>query len=745
MTEPATPETELDSLYLQHLQQVDRAENPNPSQLRPDSEHLTGELLELVETAQWIEDLAGPPTSDASKLTTAADTDAISPDPDGNSDPAQTTGGLEGDPDQTGTWKGDDAQSQGAVGETELGAETMVSSVDWKSSAPENASGTQLGDYEILDELGRGGMGVVYKARQVTLGRNVALKMIRSGALASEIDVQRFHLEAQAAGRLSHPAIVQVYQVGELGGDHFFSMEYIEGETLSQYAQTNALTPTDTAQLVKQIAEAIHFAHEHGVLHRDLKPSNIMLDADRNPRITDFGLAKDMNSEDQLTSTGSALGTPSYMPPEQAQARRDDITARSDIYSLGAILYSLIAGRPPFRAKSLVGLLMMVIHDEPTPPRDHNANCPRDLEAICLKCLQKDPEDRYATAQELADDLTRFLNGERVNARRSRWYDRAWNWTRNVPVVAAAIGRRTATPTIWHWLCQWLGIVAVFAALFLWLWLPSFIESRRISVVDISTGQEGGSYDRIGSVLAESFREVSDRVTQVHQSAGTIQSRERLMSAEVDISFIQENALDDDNLKVVAPLYREAVLVIVRKNLPIAKFADLKGQHISLGPPGSGMRLSSNRLLKYHDVASEECLSTDLPYTDLSKRPSLSGAIVTIKIDDSTLHEVLNQGDYRLLSVPDANDIPGFRAMLLKKNDLPLGVITSESELIPATFAVLAVRSAAPDHFVNDLLESLYQGSVQEKFDDVISRSAAAAWTDLNYHPAARAYFQRSR
>lgn len=735
MTEPATPETDLDHLYLQYLQQVDQAENPNLSQLSADSEHLTGELVELVETAQWIEDLAGPPESQPV-------TPNPTPETEGDSDP-QT------DPDQTATWNGDDVQPGSTDGETELGGETLVGTVEWKTTDTDKTdsdtpSGTQLGDYEILGELGRGGMGVVYKARQVTLGRNVALKMIRSGCLASDIDVQRFHLEAQAAGRLNHPAIVQVYQVGELGGDHFFSMEYIEGETLSQYSQENKLAPKETAQLLKQIAEAIHFAHDHGVLHRDLKPSNIMLDDDRNPRITDFGLAKDMESEDQLTSTGSALGTPSYMPPEQAQAKRESITARSDIYSLGAILYSLIAGRPPFRAKSLVELLMMVIHDEPTPPRDHNTQCPRDLEAICLKCLEKDPDDRYATAQELADDLTRFLDGERVIARRSRWYDRAWNWTRNVPVVAAVIGRKTATPTIWHYLCQWFGILIIAGGLFVWLLLPTLIESHRISVVDISTGQEGGSYDRIGSVLAESFRESSDRVTQVHQSAGTIQSRDRLMSGEVDIAFIQENALDNDNLKVIAPLYREAVFVVVRKDAPIAELVDLKGQHISLGPPGSGMRLSSNRLLSYHGISPDDILSADVRYTDLSKTPLLSGAIITVKADDSTLQEVLRAGDYRLLRVADANDIPGFRAMLLKRDDPPQGLITSNSEFVPATFAVLAVRAAAPDHFVEDVLESLYKGMVQENFNDVFTRDAAAAWKDLNYHPAARAYFQQT-
>ena len=745
MTEPAPPETDLDRLYLQYLHQVDRAENPNPSQVSPDSEHLTGELVELVETAQWIEDLAGPPTGQQS-------TPSPPPGNEGDTaDPVQPNLDPNGDPDQTATWNGDDVQAAGTAGDTELGVETLVGTVEWKTTDAnktaadtDNPSGTQLGDYEILGELGRGGMGVVYKARQVTLGRNVALKMIRSGCLASDIDVQRFRLEAQAAGRLSHPAIVQVYQVGEIGGDHFFSMEYIEGETLSEYSQANKLAPKEIAQLVKQISEAIHFAHEHGVLHRDLKPSNIMLDDNRSPRITDFGLAKDMDSEDQLTSTGSALGTPSYMPPEQAQAKREAITSRSDIYSLGAILYSLIAGRPPFRAKSLVELLMMVIHDEPTPPRDHNAQCPRDLEAICLKCLEKDPEDRYASAQELADDLTRFLNGERVVARRSRWYDRVWNWSRNVPVVAAVIGRKTATPTIWHWLSQWFGILIIVVCLFAWLFLSAWIESNRISVVDISTGQVDGSYDRIGGALAESFRESSGRVTQVHHSAGTIESRDRLLCGEVDIAFIQENALDDDNLKVLAPLYREAVLVVVRKSTRIVELADLKGHHISLGPPGSGMRLSSDRLLSYHGVSPDDILSADLPYTDLPANPALSGAIITIKPDNKSLRDLLGTGDYRLLSVADANGIPGFRAMLFKQNDLPDGLITSDGEFVPATFAVLAVRASAPDHFVEDVLESLYDGDVAKKFNDVFSRDAAAAWKDLNYHPAARAFLQQA-
>lgn len=269
----------------------------------------------------------------------------------------------------------------------------------------------EFGDFEILGELGRGGMGVVYKARQKSLNRVVALKMVREAHLASDGDRARFRGEAEAAARLQHPNIVTVFEVGSHDGQAYFCMEYVEGETLAhRVSETGPLPPKEAARLVAVIARAVQHAHDHRILHRDLKPSNVLLSAEV-PKIADFGLAKQTGRAESLTRTGAIVGTPSYMAPEQATGRKD-LTPAADVYSLGAILYELLTGRPPFRASNPVDTLLMVLEQEPVPPRDLNPVVPRDLELVCLKCLQKPAELRYSSASALAADLDSFLAGE---------------------------------------------------------------------------------------------------------------------------------------------------------------------------------------------------------------------------------------------------------------------------------------------------------------------------------------------
>ncbi len=273
-----------------------------------------------------------------------------------------------------------------------------------------------FGDYELLGEIARGGMGVVFKARQVSLNRIVAVKMILAGQLASKEAVERFQREARSAAQLDHPAIVAVFDVGTVDGQHYFSMGYVEGPSLADQLAGGPWVPADAARLMLQVAEAVHYAHEMGVIHRDLKPANILLDRDRRPRITDFGLAR-QTTADELTITGQLVGTPSYMPPEQASGESGLSRPTIDVYALGATLYALLTARPPFQAASVLDTLRLVQEQDAVPPRQLDATIPRDLETITLKCLEKNAVRRYSTARALADELDRFLSGKPILSR----------------------------------------------------------------------------------------------------------------------------------------------------------------------------------------------------------------------------------------------------------------------------------------------------------------------------------------
>jgi WD40 repeat protein/tetratricopeptide (TPR) repeat protein/tRNA A-37 threonylcarbamoyl transferase component Bud32 len=298
----------------------------------------------------------------------------------------------------------------------------------------------RFGDYELLEEIARGGMGVVYKARQISLNRTVAVKMILTGQLASPADVQRFRAEAESAARLQHSGIVAIHEIGQHNSQHYFSMDYVEGQNLAEFVGQKPLPPKQAAKYLKTIAEAIHYAHEHGILHRDLKPSNILIDQAGQPRVTDFGLAKQMKGDSDLTLSGQVLGSPNFMPPEQAAGKRGQIGPHSDVYALGAILFYMLAARPPFAAESMTETLQLVINNEPPSPRLLNPSVPRDIETICLKCLSKEPHLRYTSPLELAEDLGRFLKDEPVLARPVGAGGKAWRWCRRNPVVASFAG-----------------------------------------------------------------------------------------------------------------------------------------------------------------------------------------------------------------------------------------------------------------------------------------------------------------
>ncbi|MCY2990006.1 MAG: protein kinase, partial [Planctomycetota bacterium] len=298
----------------------------------------------------------------------------------------------------------------------------------------------QFGEYEILEAIAQGAMGVVYRARQRKLDRVVALKMLRSGCFATAGELERFRREAQAAGQLQHPGIVRVLDAGEQDGQAYLAMDFIHGSSLAALVRTNPLAPRQAAQYIQAVAEAVDFAHRHGVVHRDLKPSNILIDADGRPQVTDFGLARRLEDTSHLTLSGEVIGTPSYMPPEQASGKSSLVGPASDVYSLGATLYELLTGRPPFLAPTVWETVRQVLSNEPATIRSINPDIHRDLDIICLKCLNKEPAKRYPSAQALADDLARWLRGEAITARPVGRLARMAKWAQRNRGMAALTG-----------------------------------------------------------------------------------------------------------------------------------------------------------------------------------------------------------------------------------------------------------------------------------------------------------------
>ena len=349
-----------------------------------------------------------------------------------------------------------------------------------------------FGDYDLLEEIGRGGMGVVYRARQRSLDRVVAVKMLLRRELASASDLARFRSEAEAAAKLDHPGIVSVFEVGERDGHPFYSMQYVEGTTLSRRLDAGPLPPRETAAILAAVAEAVDAAHARGVLHRDLKPSNILIDAEGRPHVSDFGLAKRLGGDDSVTHTGAILGTPCYMSPEQAAGSRGDVGPASDVWSLGAILYQMLTGRPPFQAASPMDTILAVLESDPPLPRSIDRRVDRDLELVALKSLQKPSDLRYASAGALAADLRAFLAGDPVAASRGGLGD-----------VVARLFRETHHAVVlenwgllWMWhsivvlvlsvttdVLAWQGITTQWPYLVLWagglaLWAPIFWALR---------------------------------------------------------------------------------------------------------------------------------------------------------------------------------------------------------------------------------------------------------------------------
>ncbi len=356
-------------------------------------------------------------------------------------------------------------------------AHAVGSEADSNTSPPSDADIVELqelpsriGDYELMEEIGRGGMGVVYLARQVNLNRQLALKTILRGPFASQRDRDRFLAEAQAAARLDHPGIVPVYQVGKVDGHMYFSMKYIKGPTLSVLLEKGPMAPRQTARLLAKVSRAIEFAHSRGVLHRDLKPSNILIDESGEPHVSDFGLAKRITDPHSMTQSGAIVGTPAYMSPEQAAGHKQSVGPASDVYSLGAILYHMLTGVPPFQSRSPVETVMKVLEQDPIPPRQRNRDVDRDLEIIAVRALQKPTDLRYHSAGALADDLEAFLNHEPIAARSGRLNQVVSRWFRET--------HHATVLENWGLLWMWHSLALLVACLLTNLLFWQHVDSR---------------------------------------------------------------------------------------------------------------------------------------------------------------------------------------------------------------------------------------------------------------------------
>jgi serine/threonine protein kinase len=387
------------------------------------------------------------------------------PDPSGKSDPGPPPGSLRKRPAETHS--------------AEYSTTPQVPVQEPLDPFP----GRIFGDYEILERIARGGMGVVYKARQISLNRLVALKIIPGSELANPVERQRFRIEVEAAASIDHPRIVPIYEVGEHDGYYFYSMRLIEGGNLAQHMARYRDDHRAAARLIISAARGIHYAHQRGILHRDLKPANILLDKDGRPHVADFGVAKNLRGEVttdareaspphsaasaprdasadpaadsqrsrpgsrelDLTQVGEIVGTPSYMAPEQASGKKGVVTVAADIYSLGAILYEMLTGRPPFKGPTRMATVRQVLTERPIPPRQLNPRIDRDLESICLKCLEREPQNRYPSAEALAEDLERWLAGEPILAAPRPWWYRTLKWVKRRPAMAALV---TATAIV---------------------------------------------------------------------------------------------------------------------------------------------------------------------------------------------------------------------------------------------------------------------------------------------------------
>lgn len=605
-----------------------------------------------------------------------------------------------------------------------------------------------LGDYVLLDVIGRGGMGVVYRAHQKELQRDVAVKMIRSGMLASEAEVRRFYIEAQAAARLHHPGIVSVHQFGQRANHHFFSMEYVRGIDLQRKINAGVLPIADAARYVRDVARAIHHAHEKGVLHRDLKPANVLIDELDQVHVTDFGLAKHMDNDSSVTGSGDAIGTPHYMAPEQAGGHSDRACSESDVYALGAILFAALTGRPPIVADTIMQTLVKVVHDPAPPVRSLRRDVPIDLQTIVAKCLEKHPGKRYASAAELADELDAFLEDRPIRARPRSVAMKTWHWLEGVPLVAAISGRRVLHSSDEHRRFQaGMLLLMLVAPICTIAWMSFAWQQRDVmpDAVRIAGGLDGGLYNDLSTNLVRRIAKRHPIKTQVVESNGSLDNRKRLIAGAVDIAPMQATAISGDQLCVIAPLFYEVLYIIAKSESTIQTPADLKGRAIAVGPEGSGSRATAELVLESLDLDETVVDRQVIPWKELQTDDCPDAAMICIGRGSPLVTGLLSSGRWRLIELSQGIEIalqhPTLRPMAIDSSDHPGADLPKSGVATVGTTAFLATRTDAPSELVTELLNALYDEPAP--CIGLIPRRRAAEWQGLAFHRAARLFYEQ--
>ena len=734
--EPSEREIRISTLLAAFLKQEDGGTAVSRERFLKENSDVAEDLQILLEMADMIQEMAGPVSDDGLGL------DSNSPLPDAavsiapSSEPNHELKHRFDNGEETPTNQGDSVDFY-LPGD-------LIPQVGKDSSMPE---GFTFGDYQLLEVIGQGGMGIVYRAHQAGINREVAVKMIRSDRFHFDKDVARFYKEAQTAGSTQHPNVVTVFDIGNVSGRHYFSMQLIEGTDLAALNRESELSSRRITEILKDVANGVDAAHQHDILHRDLKPANVLVrEADGQAFVTDFGLAKQVENELELTQSGDTVGTPSYMAPEQARADEAQMGPASDVYSIGAILYELLTGVPPFKSDSMASTVVEVLHREVIPPSDMNAKVNKYLEAICLKCLEKNPQLRYESAKELAEDFQCVLDGRPIKAVPVGKSKKAIRWVCNVPFFARLSGNHFPNVTPAHRVVNHLLWVIPVLLLGLFVLWQSVRESYVPDSISIGTGMSDQFYHQVGLELKKELATHYSQPTEILTTTGSLENVSLLNSGTIHIAIAQLEVLANDNsVAKLTPLYADKVHVVVRKGRGIETLTDLEGRVVSLGPTNSGMRITSERVLSTLNVDYESMRETSKPFQNMLTDSSIEAGIVTTRTENRVLRDLLNDHRFELIgfSTSQINELTQIGYHRDRISGDGLSQVEAELTSTVATMAFLVSNTDAGEALVNRMLNALFEerenGSIATRLN-LLSRTAASQHP-IDFHPAALRFF----